>query len=82
MNRLISFRGFTSAAPNISTGIEHADAMSKFGGQNANWSTYKSIGYFNTKKYSFYEAEIKMMRHRLLQPTNKRPDILPQTKSH
>ncbi|KAK6750793.1 hypothetical protein RB195_002637 [Necator americanus] len=73
-------RGIASAAPKTSTGIEHADALAKAGGRKANWKLYKVGDYLNMNNYSFYQAEITMAKHRLQQPTNKKPDVLPKVK--
>ncbi|KAJ1374551.1 hypothetical protein KIN20_037259 [Parelaphostrongylus tenuis] len=82
MNRLPAIcRRYVSAAPKTTTGIEHAKAMTKLGGGNPNWSQYKVDDYLKMKKYSFYDAEITMAKHRLQQPTNKAPDVMPKTKS-
>ncbi|KAE9412853.1 hypothetical protein Angca_001434, partial [Angiostrongylus cantonensis] len=43
-------------------GTEHAKAMRKFGGGNANWSLYKAK---EMSRYSFCDAEIAMAKHRL-----------------
>ncbi|ETN74870.1 hypothetical protein NECAME_12681, partial [Necator americanus] len=73
-------RGIASAAPKTSTGIEHADSLAKAGGRKANWKLYKVGDYLNMNNYSFYQAEITMAKHRLQQPTNKKPDVLPKVK--
>ncbi|VDM57708.1 unnamed protein product [Angiostrongylus costaricensis] len=82
MNHLpLICRRYVSAAPKTTTGIEHAKAMTKIAGGNANWSLYKADDYLKMSKYSFYDAEITMAKHRLQQPTNKSPDVMPKTKS-
>ncbi|KHJ98988.1 hypothetical protein OESDEN_01045 [Oesophagostomum dentatum] len=84
MNRLHvvlrSSRCLATAAPKTSTGIEHAEAFAKRGGQKPNWNMYKVGDYLNMNKYSFYQAEITMAKHRLQQPTTKKPDVMPKVK--
>ncbi|KAK5964522.1 hypothetical protein GCK32_003552 [Trichostrongylus colubriformis] len=74
-------RGFASAAPRGSTGIEHADALAKMGGKKPDRSLYKVPEYLNTNKYTFYETEVSLSKHRMQQPSNKRPDVLPKVRS-
>ncbi|VDO37659.1 unnamed protein product [Haemonchus placei] len=84
MNRLSIIRhvsrGLASAAPQTSTGIEHADAFAKRGGRKPDWKLYKVPEYLNMNKYSFYETEVTMSKNRLKQPSNKKPDVMPQVK--
>uniref|UniRef100_A0A0K0DRL8 Uncharacterized protein n=1 Tax=Angiostrongylus cantonensis TaxID=6313 RepID=A0A0K0DRL8_ANGCA len=44
-------------------GTEHAKAMRKFGGGNANWSLYKAK---EMSRYSFCDPEIAMAKHRVM----------------
>ncbi|PIO64602.1 hypothetical protein TELCIR_13765 [Teladorsagia circumcincta] len=85
MNRLSVIRcvsrGFVSAAPRTSTGIEHAEALAKIGGKKPDRSLYKVSEYLNMNKYSFYESEVVLAKHRLQQPSNKRPDVMPKVKT-
>ncbi|CAI4221812.1 unnamed protein product [Auanema sp. JU1783] len=72
-------RGYASAAPKFSTGIEHAETMKKAGGGKPDWALYKCDDYLKMNKYSYYDSEITMAKDRVPQPTNKKPDVLPKT---
>ncbi|CAJ0603029.1 unnamed protein product [Cylicocyclus nassatus] len=84
MNRLQAVqrlsRGFASAAPKSSTGIEHAEQFAKLGGKKPDWKLYKVQNYLNNDKYTYYQAEIELQKYRLPQPSNKKPDVLPKVK--
>nr|CDJ86729.1 Protein Y69A2AR.3 [Haemonchus contortus] len=56
------------------------DAFAKRGGKKPNWNLYKVPEYLNMNKYSFYETEVTMSKNRLKQPSNKKPDVMPQVK--
>ncbi|CAD6197130.1 unnamed protein product [Caenorhabditis auriculariae] len=85
MNRLMlatrTVRSFASFAPKTTTGIEHAEAAKKNEGGNPDWKLYKADDYLKFDKYSFYQAEVTMEKDRVTQPSNKRPDEMPKTRS-
>ncbi|KAF8370946.1 hypothetical protein PRIPAC_77375 [Pristionchus pacificus] len=75
-----SHSGGPSAAPKITTGIEHATALKKVNPKPADWSQYKCSEYLHFNKHSFYDPELQMASHRVAQPTNKKPDVAPSFK--
>ncbi|KAE9556378.1 hypothetical protein FO519_000418 [Halicephalobus sp. NKZ332] len=73
------FRRFVSAAPPTTTGIEHALKAKQVGrSHKQDFKDYKCIDYLNYNKYSFYDLENKVNPSRVPQPTNKKPDVMPQ----
>ncbi|KHN83832.1 hypothetical protein Tcan_05109 [Toxocara canis] len=67
-----------SAAPQCTTGIEHAELLKKRGVNEKNKPTdYKCAEYLNFNTWSFYSKEVELRPSRLPQPSNKRPDPAP-----
>uniref|UniRef100_A0A1I7ZEN0 NADH dehydrogenase [ubiquinone] flavoprotein 3, mitochondrial n=1 Tax=Steinernema glaseri TaxID=37863 RepID=A0A1I7ZEN0_9BILA len=76
-----AFRRCFSAAPPTSSGIEHAIEFKKIGGRHQqDFKDYKCSEYLHFNTYSYYNAEIDMLKMRVPQPTNKKPDVLPSIK--
>ncbi|CAB3409895.1 unnamed protein product [Caenorhabditis bovis] len=85
MNRLVTasriVRSYTTAAPKISTGIEHAEKAKQRQGGKPDWSLYKCDDYLKFDKYSFAQAEVTMEKDRVPQPSYKRADEMPKMTS-
>ncbi|CAI2350299.1 unnamed protein product [Caenorhabditis sp. 36 PRJEB53466] len=78
--RLFSARTMASAAPKITTGIEHAEKARQLAGGKPDWALYKCDDYLKFDKYSYAHAEITMNKARVPQPTNRKADVLPQVR--
>ncbi|TMS39372.1 hypothetical protein L596_005907 [Steinernema carpocapsae] len=76
------FRRLFSAAPPSSSGIEHAEEFKKIGARHKmEPSAYKCSEYLNFRTYSYYDTEVAMAKSRVVQPSNKKPDVLPSMKN-
>uniref|UniRef100_A0A915B9Z4 NADH dehydrogenase [ubiquinone] flavoprotein 3, mitochondrial n=1 Tax=Parascaris univalens TaxID=6257 RepID=A0A915B9Z4_PARUN len=67
-----------SAAPQCTTGIEHAEELKKRGKNEKSKPTdYKCSEYLNFGIWSFYDKEKELAPSRLPQPSNKIPAAEP-----